>query len=61
MVDENRVKGAFDQAKGSVKETVGNMTGDTKLQSEGVADKAKGKAESTVGGAKDAIRDATDA
>lgn len=58
MVDENRVKGALDQAKGAVKETVGKMTGDTKLQGEGIADKATGKAESAIGGVKDTVRDA---
>ncbi len=60
MVDENRVQGAWDQAKGAVKEGVGNLTGDQKLQGEGLADKAKGKAESAVGGAKDTVRDAAD-
>jgi uncharacterized protein YjbJ (UPF0337 family) len=58
MVDENRVKGAWDKAKGAVKEGVGKVTGDEKLQSEGVADKAKGHVESAVGGAKDALREA---
>lgn len=58
MVDKNRVQGAFDQAKGAVKEGLGNLTGDDKLKAEGLADKAKGKAESAVGGAKDAVRDA---
>ena len=60
MVDENRVKGAFDQAKGAVKEGVGKLVGDDKLTAEGMADKVKGKGESTLGGAKDAIRDAAD-
>ena len=60
MVDENRVQGAFDQAKGAVKEGLGKMTGDQKLQGEGMADKAKGKAESAVGGAADTVRDAAD-
>ena len=59
MVDENRVTGAVDKMKGAVKEGIGKMTGDEKLQGEGMADKAKGKAESAVGGAKDAVRDAT--
>ena len=59
MVDENRVKGALDQAKGAVKDTVGKVTGDTKLQAEGKADKAAGKVESTAGGIADAARDAT--
>jgi uncharacterized protein YjbJ (UPF0337 family) len=60
MVDENRVQGAWDQAKGAVKETVGKMTGDAKLKGEGIADKATGKAESAVGGVKDTMRDAAD-
>ena len=58
MVDENRVQGAFDQAKGAVKEGVGKLVGDDKLTAEGIADKVKGKGESTLGGAKDAVRDA---
>ena len=58
MVDQNRIDGAIDQAKGSVKEGVGKLVGDQKLQAEGTADKAAGKAESAVGGAKDAVRDA---
>ena len=60
VVDNNRVEGAFDQAKGAIKEGFGKLTGDTKTQAEGAADKAKGKAESAVGGAKDAVRDAAD-
>ncbi len=60
MVDENRVQGAWDQAKGAVKEGVGKLTGDQKLQGEGMADKAKGKAESAVGGVKDTARDVAD-
>ena len=60
MVDENRVTGAFDQAKGAVKEGVGKLVGDQKLEAEGKADKVAGKTESAVGGAKDAVRDAAD-
>ena len=60
MVDQSRIDGAIDQAKGAVKQGTGKLTGDQKLQAEGAADKAKGKAESAMGGAKDAIRDAAD-
>ncbi len=60
MVDENRVEGAWDKAKGAVKDAAGKITGDEKLQAEGKADKMKGKAESAVGGAKDSVRDAAD-
>ncbi len=58
MVDENRVGGAMDKAKGALKEGAGKVTGDEKLQAEGKADKASGAAKSAVGGAKDAVRDA---
>lgn len=58
MVDKNRVEGALDQAKGAIKEGVGKLTGDAKLEGEGKADKAAGKVENAVGGAKDATRDA---
>ena len=58
MVDENRIEGAFDKVKGAVKEGIGKLTGDEKLQAEGMADKAKGHVESAVGGAKDAVKDA---
>lgn len=59
-MDKDRIKGAVNQAKGSIKQGIGEMTGDTKLQGEGMADKAKGKAQSAVGGAKDAVREAVD-
>ena len=55
-MDKDRINGAANQAKGAIKETAGKMTGDTKLQTEGVLDKAKGKIESAVGGAKDTLR-----
>ena len=60
MVDTNRVEGAFDKAKGAVKEGIGNLTGDEKMKAEGMADKAKGGAKSTVGGVADAVRDPAD-
>ena len=56
-MDKERIKGAANQAKGAVKEGVGNLTGDAKLQVEGKADKLTGKVQSAVGGARDAARD----
>jgi uncharacterized protein YjbJ (UPF0337 family) len=56
-MDKDRMKGVADQAKGTVKEQAGKLTGDTKLQGEGKVDKAAGKVENTVGGMKDALRD----
>jgi uncharacterized protein YjbJ (UPF0337 family) len=56
-MDKDRIKGAFDQAKGATKEAAGKVTGDQKLQAEGAADKIAGKTESAVGGVKDSARD----
>jgi uncharacterized protein YjbJ (UPF0337 family) len=55
-MDKDRVAGAAKQAKGSVKETVGKILGDSKLKNEGKADKAEGKLQNAVGGLKDALR-----
>ena len=47
------------QCGSAVKDTVGKMTGDTKMQAEGKVDKAKGTAHNVAGDLKDAARDAT--
>lgn len=56
-MDKDRIDGAAKQVKGSIKEAIGKVTGDSKTQAEGVAEKAAGKVQSSVGGAKDAARD----
>jgi uncharacterized protein YjbJ (UPF0337 family) len=38
MVDKDRIQGSAEQAKGKVKEVVGKVTGDSKLEGEGKAD-----------------------
>jgi len=55
-VDQGRLAGAGKQATGSVKDTVGSVLGDTKLQAEGKLDKAEGRAQNTVGSVKDTLR-----
>jgi uncharacterized protein YjbJ (UPF0337 family) len=57
-MDKDRISGAAKQAKGTIKDAAGKLTGDAKLQAEGKADKAAGKIQSAVGGVKDAVRDA---
>jgi uncharacterized protein YjbJ (UPF0337 family) len=57
-MDKDRVKGSAHQAKGAIKEGIGKMTGDAKLEGEGKAEKAAGKVQNAVGGVKDAVRDA---
>ena len=56
-MDKEHVKGAVDKVKGAVKESVGNMTGDEKLKSEGKLDKAKGAVHDAVGDAKEKARE----
>jgi uncharacterized protein YjbJ (UPF0337 family) len=55
-MDREHVKGAADTITGSVKDTVGKVTGDEKLQAEGKIDKAKGEIHKGVGDVKDAFK-----
>ena len=43
-MDKDRIKGSVEQATGAVKETVGKVAGDAKLEVEGWNEKAAGKA-----------------
>ena len=56
MVDKDRIQGSAEQAKDKVKEVVGKVTGDSKLEGEGKADQFKGKVQNAVGGLKYAMR-----
>ena len=55
-MDKDRIEGSAKQAKGAVKEVVGKVTGDAKLEAEGKSDKVAGKVQNTVGGVKDTLR-----
>ena len=57
-MNKDRIQGSAEQAKGKIKETVGKMTGDAKLQGEGKADQIAGKAQNAIGGIKDAAKEA---
>ena len=57
-MDKDRIEGAAKQTKGAVKEAVGKVVGDAKLQADGQADQVEGKVQNAVGGLKDAIRKA---
>ncbi len=57
-MDKDHVNGVGKKVAGSVKEAIGKVTGDTKLEAEGTAQKAAGTAQNAVGGAKDTVRDA---
>jgi uncharacterized protein YjbJ (UPF0337 family) len=57
-MDRNGIIGAAKEAKGAVKQAIGKVTGDAKLQAEGSADKIEGKVQNAIGGLNDAVRDA---
>jgi uncharacterized protein YjbJ (UPF0337 family) len=59
-MDSDRIAGAAKHVKGSIKEAIGKLTGNTKIQTEGAAEKVEGKVQNTAGGAKDVVRDAAD-
>jgi uncharacterized protein YjbJ (UPF0337 family) len=56
-VDSERIKGGVKKATGTVKEKVGQMTGDRDMEAEGSADKAEGRVREAVGHVKDAARE----
>lgn len=57
-MDKDRIEGVAKQAKGSIKEAIGKVTGDKKTEGEGKAEKVAGKVQNAAGGAKDGVRDA---
>ena len=59
-MNEDRIEGAATTVCGRLESTVGEMTGDRKLQSDGLLDQAKGSAQNMFGGAQDALRSALD-
>ena len=55
-MDKDRIAGAAKEIKGSIKKTIGKVTGDAKLRSEGEAEKVEGKVQNAFGGFKDALK-----
>ena len=55
-MDKDRAKGAATRTGGKMKQAAGDLTGDTKMQTEGKIDQAKGKAQNAMGSAKDALK-----
>jgi uncharacterized protein YjbJ (UPF0337 family) len=46
---DDKVEGKYHRAKGEIKETVGELTGDRDLEAEGEAEKREGKTQEKVG------------
>ena len=58
-MNKDHIEGAFSEAKGTIKEGVGNVTGDAKTEAEGKVDQFAGRAQQAWGDARDAIDDVT--
>ncbi len=52
-MDKDRIIGSGKQIMGSVKEVVGRLIGDAKLQTDGRAEQREGKVQNDLGSAKD--------
>ena len=56
-MDKDRVEGGAKKVKGSVKESIGKVTGNRQTEAEGAAEKTAGRVQGEVGKARDAVRD----
>ena len=56
----DKISGVANKAAGSVKEAVGNATGNDKLASEGLAQQAKGDVQKAAGDVKSTVKKAVD-
>jgi uncharacterized protein YjbJ (UPF0337 family) len=59
-MNNQHVKGGINQVKGRVKEEIGNLTGNNKLEGEGILDQVKGKVQQGWGNLKDAAKSVID-
>ena len=55
-MDRNRIEGAAQQVKGSMKEALGRATNSPGMVAEGSGDRAAGKVQGTFGRVLDAVR-----
>ena len=58
MVNKDQVKGVGKQAKGSVKEATGRVTGNRRTEVEGAAEKTAGKVQKGFGDVKEKVKGA---
>jgi uncharacterized protein YjbJ (UPF0337 family) len=57
-IDADRIKGVAHQLKGALKEGLGHITGDPRLEADGTAEREAGKVQNAAGSARDVARDA---
>ena len=58
LLNDDEIEGKFDQAKGAVKDKVGEATGDRDLEAEGEADRASGNIQEGFGTARRKVGEA---
>jgi len=58
LPNKDEIEGKFDQAKGAVKDKVGEATGNRELEAEGEADRASGNTQEGFGTAKRKVGEA---
>ena len=56
-MDKDRIKGAAQKIKGGIKQVVGKMIGNKRLETDGKIDHAAGSVRKSVGDAKDTVRE----
>ncbi len=54
-MSQNRIDGAGKKAMGAVKEAAGKLTGNERLEAEGIAEKAAGTVQNKAGKVQDAV------
>ena len=55
-MDKDRIVGSAKQIKGTVKQVVGKVAGDAKLEAEGNAGKVEGQVQNAIGGLMDTLK-----
>jgi uncharacterized protein YjbJ (UPF0337 family) len=60
IFNNDEVEGKWEQAKGTVKDKVGEVTGNERLEAEGEADRVEGETQETWGKFKRGVSDAVD-
>jgi uncharacterized protein YjbJ (UPF0337 family) len=59
-MNSSQIKGSWNDTKGKIKEEIGNATGDSSLEGEGLVDRVKGKIEKGFGEVKDTVKAGVD-
>ncbi len=59
-MNNKHVEGTWNDVKGKVKEEVGHLTGNEKMESEGIGSQIKGKIQKGIGDIKDAVKEGVD-